>query len=73
MYDSYKEKWNSVMSNLPSLPNMDWLKEFFSKENLPKLPELPDISMDKGKIIIVVLNNSNHAYLCVQVFDTSVK
>jgi hypothetical protein len=72
MYDSYKEKWDSVMSNLPSLPNMDWLKEFFSKENLPKLPELPDISMDKGKIIIV-LNNSLRAYLYVQVFDTSVK
>ena len=72
MYDSYKEKWDSIMSNLPSLPNMDWLKEFFSKENLPKLPELPDISMDKGKIIIV-LNNSLRAYLYVQVFDTSVK
>ena len=72
MYDSYKEKWDGIMSNLPSLPNMDWLKEFFSKENLPKLPELPDISMDKGKIIIV-LNNSLRAYLYVQVFDTSVK
>ena len=48
MYDSYKEKWDNIVSNLPSLPNMDWLKDFFSKENLP---ELPDLSMDKGQFI----------------------
>jgi hypothetical protein len=57
MYDSYKEKWDSIMSNLPDLPDMDWLKNFFSKENLPQLPDFPDFSMNKGKLgIICTLN-----------------
>ncbi|XP_028394093.1 dynamin-like 120 kDa protein, mitochondrial isoform X2 [Dendronephthya gigantea] len=47
MYDSYKEKWNELVGNLPELPNMEWLRNFFSTENLPQLPDLPDISLNK--------------------------
>ena len=51
MYDSYKEKWDELVSNLPDLPNTKWLKNFFSEENLPQLPEMPDISLNKGKFM----------------------
>ena len=44
MYDSYKEKWDKIMSNMPDLPNLEWLKE-----NLPQLQGLPDFSMNKGE------------------------
>lgn len=52
MYDSYKDKWDNLVSSLPELPNFEWLKNFFSKENLPQLPDFPDISMNKGELII---------------------
>ena len=52
MYDSYKEKWDELVSNLPDLPNTEWLKNYFSKENLPQLPEMPDFSLNKGKFMI---------------------
>ena len=52
MYDSYKEKWDEFVSNLPDLPNTGWLKKFFSKENLPQLPDMPDISLNKGMFMI---------------------
>lgn len=52
MYDSYKDKWNDLVGSLPDLPNLDWLKNFFSIENLPQLPDLPDISLNKGELVI---------------------
>ena len=54
MYDSYKEKWDALVSNLPDLPNIDWPKNFFSKDNLPQLPDMPDISLNKGKLMMTI-------------------
>lgn len=42
------------MSYLPDLPNIEWMKNFLSKENLPQLPEMPDISFNKGDSFILL-------------------
>ena len=76
MYDSYKEKWDELVSNLPDLPNTEWLKNFFSKENLPQLPEMPDFSLNKGKfmhyyhtraVVSSIIGGGGGCYSCIRV------
>lgn len=47
MYDSYKDKWNNLLDGLPDMPDLSWLRNYFSKENLP---DLSNISMGKGGV-----------------------